>query len=75
MQISAKDLQYLSDEMSWELIAFKKCHHFAGEVQDTQIKAAIDKLGAMHQQHYQALLQCVQSSTGQSQQQTNTYLQ
>ncbi|MCH5585705.1 hypothetical protein MK805_12190 [Shimazuella sp. AN120528] len=75
MQISSKDLQYLSDEMSWELIAFKKCHHFAGEVQDQQIKAAIDKIGAIHQQHYQALLQCLQSSTGQTPSQTNSYLQ
>lgn len=75
MQISSKDLQYLSDEMSWELIAFKKCHHFAGEIQDPQIKAAIDKIGAMHQQHYQALLQTLQASTGQNQAQTNSYVQ
>jgi hypothetical protein len=79
MQISSKDLQYLSDEMSWELIAFKKCHHFAGEIQDPQIKAVIDKIGAMHQQHYQALLQCLQSATGtngqQSQMQSNSYMQ
>ncbi|WP_037464493.1 hypothetical protein [Shimazuella kribbensis] len=73
MQISSKDLSYLSDEMSWELIAFKKCHHFAEEVQDPQIKAAIDRIGAMHQQHYQELLQFLQSSTGQMQ--SNSYMQ
>ena len=76
MQISSKDLSYLSDEMSWELIAFKKCNHFAGEVQDPQVKAAINKIGAMHQQHYQELLQCLQSANGSNaQMQSNSYIQ
>lgn len=79
MQISSKDLQYLSDEMSWELLAFKKCHHFASEIQDQQIKTAINKIGAMHQQHYEALLQCLQPPNGttgqQSQSQSNSYMQ
>lgn len=64
MQISSKDLNYLTDEMSWELLAFKKCHHFASEVQDPQIKNAIDQIGMMHQQHYEALLQCLQNANG-----------
>lgn len=71
MQITSKDLSYLSDEMSWELIAMKKYHHFAQEVQDPELKTAINKLGAMHQNHYQALLQYLQSANGQS----NTYMQ
>jgi hypothetical protein len=70
MQISSKDLSYLSDEMSWQLLTFKKCHHYAGEIQDQQIKSAIDKIGAMHQMQYEELLQCLQSSSGTSGQQT-----
>jgi rubrerythrin len=73
MQITAKDLSYLSDEMSWELIAMKKYHHYAQEVQDPELQAAINKIGAMHQNHYQALLQHLQSANGQSQ--SNTYMQ
>lgn len=29
MPLTTKDLNYLKDEMSWELLAFKKCHHYA----------------------------------------------
>lgn len=75
MQISTKDLQYLTDEMSWELLAFKKCHHYANEIQDQQLKDAVNQIGAMHQQHYEALLQCLQSSSGtmSGQMQNNMY--
>jgi hypothetical protein len=57
--ISTKDLNYLRDAMSWELVAMKKCHHFAQECQDQQIKKEIDKTGQMHQKHYQTLLKHV----------------
>jgi hypothetical protein len=63
MQISTKDLHYLTDEMSWQLLAMKKCHHFAQEVQNPQIKSAIDRIGQMHQQHYEELLQVLQSAS------------
>ncbi|WP_170105002.1 hypothetical protein [Desmospora activa] len=56
MQLSTKDLNYLKDELSWELLAFKKCHHYAQECQDQQVKQLIDQMGRMHQQHYQQLL-------------------
>ncbi|MDR6226237.1 hypothetical protein [Desmospora profundinema] len=56
MQLSTKDLNYLKDELSWELLAFKKCHHYAQESQDPQIKQLIDQVGRMHQQHYQQIL-------------------
>ncbi|PTX59082.1 hypothetical protein C8P63_11327 [Melghirimyces profundicolus] len=57
MQLSTKDLNYLKDEMSWELLAFKKCHHYAKECQDPQVKQLIDDIGRKHQQHYEQLLQ------------------
>lgn len=56
MPLSTKDLNYLKDELSWELLAFKKCHHYAQECQDQQVKQLIDQCGRMHQQHYQQLL-------------------
>jgi len=57
MQLSTKDLNYIKDEMSWELLAFKKCHHYAQECQDPQIKQLIDDIGRKHQRHYEQLLQ------------------
>jgi hypothetical protein len=54
--ITTKDLLYLKDAMSWELVAFKKFHFFAGQVTNPQIKQLLDKTGKMHQQHFQKLL-------------------
>lgn len=54
--ITTKDLLYLKDAMSWELVAFKKLHFFAQQAQDPQVKQALDKAGQMHQRHYEKLL-------------------
>ncbi|MBD1370873.1 hypothetical protein IC620_00665 [Hazenella sp. IB182357] len=64
MQITSKDLNYLADELSWEMLAMKKCAHYANECQDTEVKQMIDSVGQMHQQHYITLLQQLQSATG-----------
>jgi hypothetical protein len=60
--ITTKDCLYLKDQMSWELVAMKKCRHFAQECQDTEIKQAIDRAGQMHQRHYQMLLNHLQNN-------------
>lgn len=54
--ITTKDLDYIKDALSWELLAFKKFHHLAGHVQNTEIKQALEKAGQMHQKHYEKLL-------------------
>jgi hypothetical protein len=54
--ITTKDLMYIKDALSWELLAFKKFHHMAGQATDPEIKQALDKAGMMHQSHYQRLL-------------------
>ncbi len=54
--ITTKDLLYITDALSWELVAFKKFHFFASQATNPQIKQALDKTGKMHQQHYQKLL-------------------
>ncbi|BCU80877.1 hypothetical protein JIR001_06600 [Polycladomyces abyssicola] len=61
MPLSSKDLHYLKDELSWELLAMKKCHHFAQEAQDPQVRQLIDRVGRIHQQHYEILLSQLQS--------------
>ncbi|MCL6626642.1 hypothetical protein [Alicyclobacillus shizuokensis] len=54
--ITTKDLSYLKDAMSWELLAAKKCFHFANECTDAKVASAIQRAGQMHTQHYQKLL-------------------
>lgn len=54
--LTPKDLLYLEDEMSWELNAMKKCHHYAQLCTDPQIAQILDQTGRMHQDHYQRLL-------------------
>ncbi len=54
--ITTKDLLYVKDAMSWQLIAMKKCKFYADQVKDPRVKQAIDKAGQIHQRHYQVLL-------------------
>ena len=54
--ITTKDLAYLKDAMSWELLAMKKCNHFAQECQDNEIRNTINRAGKMHTNHYRMLL-------------------
>lgn len=54
--ITTKDLSYLKDALSWELIAFKKLHTFAQQATDPEVKQCLEKIGQMHQQHYEKLL-------------------
>jgi rubrerythrin len=54
--ITTKDILYIKDAMSWELLAFKKFHHLAQHVTDPEIKQALENAGSMHQKHYQTLL-------------------
>ncbi|WP_026673588.1 hypothetical protein [Alkalihalobacterium bogoriense] len=59
--ITTKDHLYISDMLSWNLLAMKKCHHTAQHCQDPEIKAVIEKAGQMHQKHYQMILQHLQN--------------
>ena len=54
--VSTKDALYLTDMLSWNLLASKKAHFFAQQCQDSELKAEAEKCGQMHQQHYQQLL-------------------
>lgn len=55
-QLSTKDLLYVKDQLSWELLAMKKCHHFAQECLDPEIRQELERTGKMHQSHYERLL-------------------
>lgn len=60
--ITTKDHLYLKDQLSWELIAMKKCYHFARECSDSDLSQAIDQAGQMHQRHYELLLKHLQNN-------------
>lgn len=57
--LTDKDHLYLKDALSWELLAMKKCHQLAGTCQNPEIAALANKIGSMHQQHYQRFLEAV----------------
>ncbi|MDP4163121.1 MAG: hypothetical protein Q8906_07330 [Bacillota bacterium] len=54
--MSTKDSLYVSDMLSWNLLAAKKAHFFAQQCQDQELKNEMEKCSAMHQQHYQKIL-------------------
>ncbi|KKI93386.1 hypothetical protein WQ54_03880 [Bacillus sp. SA1-12] len=59
--VTTKDQLYLTDMLSWNLLAMKKAHFFASQCQDQEIKAQLDQVGQMHHQHYQKILTHLQS--------------
>lgn len=63
--ITIKDLAYLKDAMSWELLTMKKCRQYASFCTDPELQNQIDGVGQMHQKHYEKLLQYIQSNPNQ----------
>lgn len=59
--IADKELHYLKDYLSWELLAMKKCSDTANQVQDPQIAGLIRQIGRKHQEHYNTILNHLQS--------------
>lgn len=58
--ISAKELQYVKDFLSWELLAMKKCNEAASRCTDQQIQALIKQTGKQHEQQYEQILSHLQ---------------
>ncbi|MCS0673233.1 hypothetical protein [Cytobacillus firmus] len=54
--ISTKDALYLTDMLTWNLLACKKAHFYAQQCQDQEIKTHFEQCGQMHQRHYEQLL-------------------
>ncbi|WLR41346.1 hypothetical protein LC087_10495 [Bacillus carboniphilus] len=64
--LSTKDLLYLEDMLSWNLIAMKKAHSFATQCTNPEVQNELNKVGEMHNKHYQQILQKLQSNNQQS---------
>ena len=56
MYISTKEINYLKDQLSWELLAAKKCYNHAHQLQDTKLKEVFDAAGRVHQENFVNLL-------------------
>lgn len=54
--VTTKDLSYIEDALSWELLAAKKFAMYAQVAQEQGIRDLCDRLSKMHQTHYQKLL-------------------
>ncbi|GAA3407198.1 hypothetical protein ACFFNY_00490 [Paenibacillus hodogayensis] len=54
--ISDKELLYLKDFLSWELLAVKKCKDAADACTDAAIRQAIVQMGQRHEAHYETIL-------------------
>jgi hypothetical protein len=54
--IAEKELLYLKDYLSWELLAMKKCADTASRMEDQDAAKIIREIGQKHQDHYNAIL-------------------
>lgn len=54
--ITSKDSLYLTDMLSWNLLAVKKAHFYAEHCQDPELRTAFETCGQMHQRHYEQIL-------------------
>ena len=64
--LTEKDLAYLKDQMSWELLACKKAFHYANETQETECKQAMFQIAEQHQQNLERLLGHLQQHVNQA---------
>ena len=59
--LSTKDLSYINDMLSWNLLAMKKAHFTQSDALSRFIdKSNIEKCGQMHQRHYEKILHHLQ---------------
>lgn len=54
--VTGKDLNYIKDMLSWNLLGMKKAHFNAAQCQDQEIKALLEKACKMHEGHYTRIM-------------------
>lgn len=68
--LTEKDLSYLKDQMSWELLAAKKAFRYANETQEPECKQAMLQIAEQHQRNMERLLVHLQQHVNQATQVT-----
>ncbi len=58
--LSVKELNYIKDFLSWELLMVKKCNQYANQEVDPVFKGVFNNAGQVHQQNYFNLLTYLQ---------------
>lgn len=69
MSLSVKELSYIKDFLSWEILMAKKCSHYANQEVDPNFKGIFNSTGQVHQQNYLKVLNYLQQQTQQQAQQ------
>lgn len=58
--LSVKELNYIKDFLSWELLMVKKCNQYANQEVDPVFKGVFNNEGQIHQENYLNLLTYLQ---------------
>lgn len=64
--ITNRDLAGIKDAMTLELIAAKKCRAFTKTCRLPDVQQEVDRMGQMHQEHYERLLKYLESNPNQN---------
>ncbi|MBY6035044.1 hypothetical protein KUV80_00160 [Fictibacillus nanhaiensis] len=59
--VTGKDLNYIKDMLSWNLLGMKKAHFMATQCQDPEVKATLEKACQMHENHYKQIIRHISS--------------
>jgi hypothetical protein len=54
--LTTKELNYIKDFLSWELLMAKKCNQYANQEVDPIFKGVFNQAGQTHEQNYLALI-------------------
>lgn len=57
--ISTKDLSYIKDMISWNLVMAKKSKEYLKLVGDKDVKELLKKVNEVHKSHYEMLLEII----------------
>ncbi len=57
--ISTKDLSYIKDMLSWNLVMAKKSKEYLKLVGDKDVKELLKKVNEVHKNHYEMLLEII----------------
>lgn len=55
--LSEKDLSFIKDMMSWELVAAKKCFQYAHQTMEPECRQGMMMAAKVHEQNVQNLMQ------------------
>ena len=57
--ISTKDLSYIKDMLSWNLVMAKKSKEYLKLIGDKDVKELLKKVNEVHKSHYEMLLEII----------------